>query len=125
MPTILIIDDNQTIRENISEFLEIEGFNVATAHNGRDGYEKIKQLMPDLIICDLLMPKMGGLELLAKLGKCKPLKNIPLIIFSAKNERKDINNSLLMGAYDYIVKPSDLVDLLCSIQKYFQSRKLI
>lgn len=124
MPTILIIEDNRTLRENISEFLEIEGYAVVTAKNGKDGFEKAFQIMPDIIVCDLLMPEMGGLELLTKLGSHNTLKNIPLIIYSAKSEKKDILRSKLLGAYDYIIKPSDLEDLLRSIQKYFKSKEI-
>jgi len=121
MPTLLIIEDNTTIRENTAEFLEMEGYTVITATNGKDGFEKITQFVPNIIICDLLMPEMGGLELLAKLGNHEHLKTIPLIIYSAKNEKKDIENGLDLGAYDYIVKPSDLEDLLASIRRCLKS----
>ncbi|WP_273565724.1 response regulator [Maribacter halichondriae] len=122
MPTILLIEDDCTIRENTAEFLELEGYRTITAVNGKDGFDKIFRHIPDLIVCDLLMPEMGGLQLLAKLGNYKSLKTIPLIIYSAKNEKRDIKNSLELGAYDYIVKPSDLEDLLVSIRRCLQSK---
>lgn len=123
MPTLLVIEDNRVIRENTSELLEMEGYIVIAATNGNDGFRKIKDFRPDLIICDVLMPEMGGLDLLAKLGLHKQLKTIPLIFYSARSEKRDINSAMEMGAYDYIVKPSDLQDLLASIRKCLESRK--
>ncbi|GGG43230.1 hypothetical protein GCM10011414_11100 [Croceivirga lutea] len=124
MPTILVIDDNRTIQENTVEFLEMEGFYAITANNGKDGFDKICKYKPDLIVCDLLMPEMGGLELLTKLGSHTELKHIPVIIFSAKSEKMDISKGMDFGAYDYIVKPSDLEDLLASIKKCFQQNQI-
>ena len=123
MPTILLIEDDSAIRENTAEFLVLEGFGVITASNGKDGFKKIATNLPDVIICDLLMPEMHGLELLAKLGSQKQLQKIPVIIFSAKSEKKDIQSGMDLGAYDYIIKPSDLEDLLASIKRCLKSRK--
>ena len=117
MASILLIEDNLTICENTAEILEMEGYTVLTASNGKKGFQKICDLRPDLIVCDILMPEMGGLELLAKLGLHSELKNIPVIFYSAKSEKKDIKKGMELGAYDYIVKPSDLDDLLISVRK--------
>jgi len=117
MPLLLLIEDNCTIRENTAELLMLEGYTVITASNGVKGFEKVTQLFPDLIICDVLMPEMGGLELLGKLGLHQKLKLIPLIFYSAKSEKKDIKEGLDAGAYDYIIKPCELENLLASIQK--------
>jgi len=123
MSTILIIEDNRNIRENTAELLEMEAYNVITASDGKEGFQKILDLIPDLVICDILMPKMGGLELLAKLEMHNNLKTIPLIFFSVKSEKKDIKIAMGLGAYDYIVKPSDLKELLVSIRKCLKNRK--
>ncbi len=123
MSTILIIEDNRNILENTAEFLEMEGYRIITATDGKDGFQKVARFIPDLIVCDVLMPEMGGLELLAKLGMHNDLKTIPLIFFSVKSEKKDIKIAMGLGAYDYIVKPSDLKDLLVSIRKCLKSRK--
>lgn len=124
MPSILLIEDNRTICENTAEILEIEGYTVLTATNGKKGFQKICDLRPDLIVCDILMPEMGGLELLSKLGLHNELKTIPVIFYSAKSEKKDIEQGMDLGAYDYIVKPSDLNDLLRSVQKCLHERNL-
>ena len=123
MPSIMLIEDDRIISENTAEILELEGYTVLTASNGIEGFRKIKAKLPDLIICDIRMPEMGGLELLAKLGLHSELKNIPLIFYSAKSEKKDIQQGMDLGAYDYIVKPSDLNDLLASIRKYLIEEK--
>ena len=121
MPTIVLVEDNRTVCENTAEILEMEGYTVVTARNGKKGFQKIMELLPDLIICDILMPEMDGLELVAKLGLHSELKTIPVIFYSAKAEKKDIKEAMDLGAYDYIVKPSDLNDLLASIQKCMES----
>jgi len=117
MPTIVLVEDNRTVCENTAEILEMEGYTVITASNGQKGFQKIMDFLPDLIICDILMPKMDGLELVGKLGLHSKLKTIPVIFYSAKSEKKDIKRAMNLGAYDYVVKPSDLNDLLASIRK--------
>ncbi|WP_281542234.1 response regulator transcription factor [Maribacter aestuarii] len=123
MTSIVLVEDNPTICENTAEILEMEGYTVITARNGKEGFQKIKANRPDIIICDVLMPEMNGLDLLAKLGLDSELKTIPFIFYSAKSERKDVQQGMDLGAYDYIVKPSDLGDLLASIQKCIKDKK--
>ena len=90
MIKILIIEDDNAIRENTSELLELEGYSTLTASNGKIGLEKIKRHLPDLILCDLRMPEMDGFTVLKNLGQCTDMKRIPLIFFSAKSEKIDI-----------------------------------
>ena len=125
MATILVVEDNRTILENTTELLEMEGYSVITAANGKEGSSKVLKFLPDLIVSDIWMPEMDGFELLKTLGTHADLKNIPLIFFSARSEKKDIKKGIDMGAYDFIVKPSDLSDLLVSIKNCLLSRKLI
>ncbi|WP_222983396.1 response regulator [Flagellimonas meishanensis] len=120
---ILIIEDDTCILDNIAELLELEGYVVFTASDGKIGMEKIFRSPPDLIICDLLMPKMDGLTLLQKLGKHPKLKKIPFIFSSAKSEKVDIKRGLDSGADDYLVKPFDLKDLLRAIEKCLAKQK--
>ncbi|TLP74260.1 response regulator transcription factor [Maribacter sp. ACAM166] len=124
MPLILLIEDNFTILENTAELLEFEGYTVNTAINGNKGFQKATEVRPDLIICDVLMPEMGGFELLAKLGSHSHLKTIPLIFYSANSEKNDIKIGMNLGAYDYVVKPCEITDLLVSIRKCFKRRKI-
>lgn len=122
MVSILIIDDCEAIRENTAELLALEGFQVITASNGKIGFEKIIQYNPDLVVCDILMPEMDGFEVLRKLGAHPKHKTTPVIFFSAKNEKKYLAKAMESGAYDYIVKPSDLNDLIASINHFISNR---
>ncbi|NAY91328.1 response regulator [Muricauda sp. JGD-17] len=120
---ILIIEDDTCILDNTAELLELEGYMVMTASDGKRGMEKIMLSPPDLIICDLLMPKMDGLTLLQKLGKHPRFKKIPFIFSSAKSENTDIKKGLDSGADDYLVKPFDFEDLLRAIRKCLVKQK--
>ncbi len=122
MRTILIIEDNRTILENTAEILSLEGYVVLTATNGKNGLEKMYTLIPDLIICDLLMPEMDGIELLLEVGKNPKFSKIPVIFFSAKTEKKDIKKALDAGAVDYIIKPFELDDLVKTIKRCLKNR---
>ncbi len=124
MVTIVLIEDYTDILEGTAELLELEGYQVIMAKNGKEGLLIIKQTPPDLIICDVRMPEMDGLALLACLGLHADLKRIPFIFYSAKSEKKDIQKGLDAGANDYVVKPSELTDLLESIKKCLPVRKL-
>lgn len=121
--TLLIIEDNRSIRENTKEFLEMEGYEVYSSPNAKTAYDELEIYNPDLIICDIRMPDMDGFEFLEKLGAHQTFKSIPVIFFSAKCEKNDITKGLGLGAYDYIAKPSDLEDLLISIKRCLDKRK--
>ena len=124
MIRILIIDDDKVIRENTAELLELEGYSTLTASNGNTGLEKIMKHMPDLILCDLRMPEMGGFTLLGHLGQHLELKRIPFIFFSAKAEKADVKAGIDAGAVGYLIKPFELKDLLASIEKCLNSKRL-
>ena len=109
---ILIIEDNPEILDNISEILELDGYEVLKAQNGKQGVEEAINNVPDLIICDIMMPVIDGYAVLHMLQKNEKLQNTPFIFLSAKNERTDIRKGMQLGADDYISKPFDPTDLL-------------
>ena len=117
MTRILIIDDHETILENTAELLDLEGYETITASNGKEGLEKVIRMLPDVVLCDLLMPKMDGFAVLKRMGEHPDLKRIPFIFFSSKSEKFDIKLGLDSGADDYLTKPFELMDLLNSIEK--------
>ncbi|SFR66710.1 response regulator [Maribacter stanieri] len=123
MISILIIEDDNDIRENTSELLELEGYVTLTASNGKIGLEKIKSNVPDLILCDLLMPEMDGFTVLSHLGHYPDLKRIPFVFFSAKSEKLEIKTGIDAGADGYLVKPFELEDLLSIIEKCLNKGK--
>jgi len=112
---ILLIEDNTELRENTTEVLELAGYKVRAASNGKEGIEMVSQGMPDLIICDIMMPQLDGYGVLHVLSKKPETSNIPFIFLTAKTERNDFRKGMEMGADDYITKPFDDVELLNAI----------
>ena len=113
---ILIVEDTLTIREEIHDILVMEGYTVFEAENGSIGFEIALKERPDLIISDILMPKLNGFEMYKKLQNNKTTKLIPLIFLSAKAEKSDIRAGMNLGAEDYLTKPIDVEDLLNTVK---------
>ena len=113
---ILIVEDTLTIREEIHDILVMEGYTVFEAENGSIGFEIALKKHPDLIISDILMPKLNGFEMYKKLQNNKTTKLIPLIFLSAKAEKSDIRVGMRLGAEDYLTKPIDVEDLLNTVK---------
>lgn len=119
MKRILVIEDDLFIRENIYEVLELSGYNVFTASNGKEGLDLAFELTPDLIVCDIMMPLADGFEVKERLSLNPSTKNIPFIFLSAKTETKELSMGITLGADDYITKPFEIKDLLKSIKIRF------
>lgn len=105
MKRILLIEDNLDVRETTAELLELEGYDVISAENGKIGVEKALQYLPDLIVCDVMMPIMDGYEAFEKISNNCKTSHIPFIFLTAKAERSDIRKGMKMGADDYLTKP--------------------
>jgi CRP/FNR family cyclic AMP-dependent transcriptional regulator len=116
MTKILLVEDNTEIRENIGEILELAGYKVSAAANGKEGYEKALAEHPDLILCDIMMPVLDGYGLLHLINKNENLSDVPFIFLTAKTERGDLRKGMEMGADDYIMKPFNDVELLSAIE---------
>jgi DNA-binding response OmpR family regulator len=116
MKKILLIEDNQEVRENTSEILELAGYDVETAPNGKAGVELAQKKNPDLIICDIMMPELDGYGVLHILNKKTETAGIPFIFLTAKTEKTDIRKGMNLGADDYLTKPFDDTDLLNAIE---------
>jgi anti-anti-sigma factor len=105
MTTILAIEDDTKIRENIQEILELEGFDVLTAENGRIGVQLAQEHHPDLIICDVMMPEIDGYGVLVTLRQDPNTLKIPFIFLSARATKADFRKGMSLGADDYLTKP--------------------
>ncbi|GAB3978783.1 response regulator [Spirosoma terrae] len=116
MKTILLIEDNDAIRENTAEILELTGYTVLTAENGKIGVEKALATRPDLVICDIMMPVLDGYGVLHIFNKNPQLAGIPFIFLTAKTERTDFRKGMELGADDYLTKPFDESELLSAIE---------
>ncbi|MFW6222597.1 MAG: response regulator transcription factor, partial [Bacteroidota bacterium] len=112
---VLIIEDDQALQETISNLLSLEGFTVYQAKEGDSGITMAKNHLPDVIVCDIMMPGFTGLDVLKKLQTDEKTSTIPFIFLTAKAELKDVRNGMLLGADDYLTKPFDNEDLLQSI----------
>lgn len=113
---ILIIEDNEDIRESTAEILGLAGYTVFTASNGRIGVELAQKELPNLIICDIMMPELDGYGVLFMLSKNPETAIIPFIYLTAKAERIDMRKGMEMGADDYLTKPFDDIELLNAIE---------
>jgi len=105
MAKILIAEDEKDIRELIVFSLQFAGFEVVPAVDGQDAVEKAPEVMPDLIMMDVRMPRMTGYEACAKMKTIDSIKDIPVVILSAKGQESEIQTGLNAGAYEYILKP--------------------
>jgi CheY-like chemotaxis protein/CRP-like cAMP-binding protein len=116
MKKVLLIEDDTVLRENTAELLELSNYKVTTAPNGEIGVNKAKQLIPDIIICDIMMPVLDGYSVLETLSKHVDTKYIPFIFLSAKTERQDVRKGMNLGADDYITKPFFEEELMSAIE---------
>ena len=119
--TILLIEDTSDILENLTEYLELEGYHILAANNGKKGIEMAVEFLPDLIICDALMPGMDGHEVLHILLATAKTEGIPFIFSTSMSEKIDREEALKMGADDYLVKPFELETMLIMIRKWIKS----
>ena len=125
MKTILVIEDEQPIRTNILKLLEFEGFQAVGASDGRSGIQMAKAYLPDLIICDIMMPEIDGYGVLTALRNDPQTVMIPLIFLSAKADMTDLRQGMDLGADDYLVKPFTSAGLLGAIAARLEKQAAI
>ncbi|MBF6609095.1 MAG: sigma-54-dependent Fis family transcriptional regulator [Flavobacterium sp.] len=125
MPKILIIEDEAAIRRVLTKILseENDSYVVEDAEDGASGFEKIKNNDYDLVLCDIKMPKMDGVELLEAVKKIKP--EIPIVMISGHGDMETAINTMRMGAFDYISKPPDLNRLLNTVRNALDKKQLV
>lgn len=116
MKKILFIEDDIVVRENTAELLQLANYEVITAANGKIGVAEAKKHLPDIIICDIMMPELNGYGVLQILSKEADTRYIPFIFLSAKTEREDIRKGMNLGADDYLTKPFDESELFSAIE---------
>jgi DNA-binding response OmpR family regulator len=117
---ILIIEDYEATAKMIADILAMKGYESIIAYNGNDGYEKALTEKPDLILLDIMMPGINGLEVCKQLKSNPETKNTPVIIVSVKSSREDIAAGKEKGAEDYIPKPFEPFELLEAVNKYLK-----
>jgi two-component system, NtrC family, nitrogen regulation response regulator NtrX len=123
MSNILIIDDEKAIRKTLSEILSYEGYKIDEAGDGEEGFRKFKEKEYDVILCDIKMPKMDGIEFLEKAKEANP--DLPIIMISGHGTIETAVEAVKKGAYDYISKPPDLNRLLITIRNAMDKTSLV
>jgi CRP-like cAMP-binding protein/CheY-like chemotaxis protein len=116
MKTILLIEDSVDIRETTAEILELAGYEVVTAENGKIGVELAQKARPDIVVCDIMMPVLDGYGVLHIFNQNENLRTIPFILLTAKTERADLRKGMEMGADDFLTKPFQEIELLNAIE---------
>lgn len=124
MTKILVIEDETTVRENILELLDAEGFDAIAAENGRIGLARAQQHLPDLILCDIRMPELDGYGVLTALRSESKTAEIPFIFLSAKAAKTDLTVGMDLGANAYIIKPFTLMELLDTMEQVLLASSL-
>lgn len=111
-PTVLVVEDDPVILRLLEVNFELEGFVVLLAHDGEEGLEVAQASKPDVIVTDIMMPKVSGIELVEALKATKATASIPIVLLSAKAQASDLKIGMDAGADDYITKPFEPLDLI-------------
>ena len=124
---ILIVDDDKAVLESLRRLLELHSYEALAVQEAGEAFSKTKSFNPDVILLDLLMPRLGGLEICEMLNSDKETRGIPIIVVSALDKEADIKKAYRLGVVGYITKPYDLNKLLQEINKaiaYKQEKQL-
>jgi DNA-binding NarL/FixJ family response regulator len=122
---VLVVEDQTVMRENLVTLLELEGFQVTSAENGRRGVELALAAPPDLVLCDVMMPTLDGYGVLAELRQHSATQRVPFIFLTAKGERTDIRAGMNLGADDYLVKPVNQAELLDAMAARLERQRVL
>ncbi len=121
---ILLVDDEPDFVETVEFFLSGSEYQVFVAKNGKEALEKVKTERPDLVLLDVMMPEMDGLETCKRLKNDPATNSIPIIMLTAKGRKEDVVDAIAAGSNSYIVKPFNLSDLIERIEKIFSDGTL-
>jgi len=122
---IFIVEDEKEIRENLEILLDAEGYDVISAGNGLEALKKLESITPDLILCDIMMPYLNGMELFQRIKENDKARAIPFIFLTAKNDLTSLRQGMNLGADDYLTKPFATDDLLRAIKTRLEIKKTI
>jgi DNA-binding response OmpR family regulator len=119
-PTVLLVEDDPVILRLLGVNFELEGFGVLLAHDGAEGIAMAAEQRPDLVISDIMMPNVSGIELVAALKGDETTASIPIILLSAKAQSADVKAGMEAGADDYVTKPFEPLDLVDRVNALLQ-----
>ncbi|MGH9136897.1 MAG: response regulator transcription factor [Acidimicrobiales bacterium] len=121
--TILVVDDDPVILELLTVNFEMEGFAVLTAADGEEGVRRTRDERPDVVISDVMMPRMSGLQLVNELKADPDTADIPVLLLTARAQHTDVTGGLDAGADDYVTKPFEPLDLVDRVNRLLGSRR--
>jgi len=121
---VLLVDDDEQILRSLRVYLELENFTVDTADNGKEALKRLTEFKPDIIVLDIMMPEMDGFEVLEIMKNDASLKNIPVIMLTAKGQDVDVLKGYKMGASSYMTKPFNLNELVENIELVLKSENI-
>lgn len=121
--TILIVEDEAPLREQVSRILQFEGFDVMSAANGREGLQNARRRVPDLIVSDITMPDVDGYAFFKEIRKNRETSMTPFIFLSAMSDHRDVRAAMNLGADDYLLKPFNADELLAAIQTRLERQR--
>ena len=124
MPRILIIEDDELVGEMIASMLQMEGYETIRARDGQQGVEEARKRPPDLILCDVLMPRMDGYATLNAIRQNAATATIPFVFLTGQTTKADLRQGMELGADDYLVKPVVINELLAAVQTRLQKHQL-
>lgn len=125
METILFIEDDKALRENLGKILSLNNYYPLLAETGKIGLDVAKKMLPDLIICDIMLPDIDGYHILSDLTQNKDTAVIPFIFLTAKAEMSDLRKGMNLGADDYLTKPLKTKEILNSIRMRLDKKKIV
>ena len=121
MARVLVVEDEQALRDNLVRILSAEGHQVATAIDGEEGIRQALEQRPDLVICDILMPRVDGYGVLAALRARPETAALPLIFVTASADETDLGRGLQSGANGYVTKPFTIAELLAVVGRFLEA----
>lgn len=124
MNKILVIEDEPLVLENTLDLLMIEGFEPIGAENGRLGLRLAREHIPDLILCDIMMPELDGYGVLTAIRQDETIANTPFIFLTAKASKRDYVQGMALGANGYLTKPYTALELLQTITQCLQKQEV-
>lgn len=122
MSTLLLVDDEHANRDALSRRLVRQGYEVTSAASGKEALEVLQQQNFDLVLLDVMMPEMDGLEVLSAIRESRPMTELPVIMVTARNQSADVVAALQLGANDYVTKPVNFTLLLARLQTVLRLR---
>ena len=120
--TVLVVDDDPVIVRLLQVNFEMEGYTVLTAADGAEAIDQVRAGRPDVVVCDIMMPKLNGLEVVERLRADEDTADVPVILLSAKAQTSEIQRGIDIGAADYVTKPFDPLELIERVQQVLDKR---